>query len=742
MAELNCQMHVKTATDYDDIYLTSKSQLVEYDNTTSGLSATDTKGAIDELARPTFTEATTLANIVSGESNTTLWGKVKKFFNFIGTTTLTTTAQTVTTAINELDTRNDDLHSQVNALVVGSGTSSAEVVQARVDSYGSVFTTVKSHFDNVEKMIVGETREIKFNDWVVGTISTSTGVDGVSTTRIRSGYYNFQNKTIISVTSGYKYYLLKYSYSESVYTFISSKYWSTTNTIIDDSGVFYYRLILADNVDSTATTNFANYIFINTTITNPTKNEVINARLGFNTLADLSINTSNTANKVYKNEGQVETIIEKYSLLNGTETGMPNTARFVSMIMIKKNFYLRSIKLKTTKANASVLVEIWSIGDTNITRSHDKTIILPVAGENTIDLDMFVDAESYISIYSANSSVANITNTSNVTYLLRTVNYSLNTTIIPLTAISEAVPYDVCFDLYGYNYNLAFTSNPSSVITVGSSGCDYTNIQDAIDNCNDSVVNPITILIYPGTYSRFSMIQTKAYINEISGAHLNKNSVARNISLIGINKHDCIIKDDSGEYYTPPAEIRTNGLIKNLTFIATHDNPPAIKENAKHKSYAIHLDYGVENLTIEDCICISYQAPAIGIGLHQGETIKLKNCDLYSYAPVFDGIDHVTDYETNYSYLTNYGAVFCHSASADNVSVQNFIMDNCRLISQDGDKGLWLSVAGNFVNCEMDVTSYNTMAYSRKIGGVKVSRDNRITITGDSFGNNDSLLNV
>ena len=117
MAELNCQMHVKTATDYDDIYLTSKSQLVEYDNTISGLSATDTKGAIDELASEkldkvgdakdttvTFTEAVTLANVVSGESQATLWGKIKKFFSFIGTTTLTTTAQTITTAINELNT--------------------------------------------------------------------------------------------------------------------------------------------------------------------------------------------------------------------------------------------------------------------------------------------------------------------------------------------------------------------------------------------------------------------------------------------------------------------------------------------------------------------------------------------------------------------------------------------------------------------------------------------------------------
>lgn len=66
------------------------------------LSPKGTGGVIE--TRVNFTEATTLANIVSGESNTTLWGKVKKMFSFIGTTTLTTTAQTITTAINELNT--------------------------------------------------------------------------------------------------------------------------------------------------------------------------------------------------------------------------------------------------------------------------------------------------------------------------------------------------------------------------------------------------------------------------------------------------------------------------------------------------------------------------------------------------------------------------------------------------------------------------------------------------------------
>ena len=64
----------------------------------------EVKNDIIALENPTFTEATTLANVNSGESGSTLWGKVKKMFSFIGTTALTTTAQTITTAINELNT--------------------------------------------------------------------------------------------------------------------------------------------------------------------------------------------------------------------------------------------------------------------------------------------------------------------------------------------------------------------------------------------------------------------------------------------------------------------------------------------------------------------------------------------------------------------------------------------------------------------------------------------------------------
>ena len=65
---------------------------IGYDNTSSGLTADDVQEAIDEeqteinaIKNPTFTEAQTRANIASGESLATLFGKIKKFFTDLKT---------------------------------------------------------------------------------------------------------------------------------------------------------------------------------------------------------------------------------------------------------------------------------------------------------------------------------------------------------------------------------------------------------------------------------------------------------------------------------------------------------------------------------------------------------------------------------------------------------------------------------------------------------------------------------
>lgn len=78
----------------------------ELTNILSNISALQT-GKLDKTGDSkdntvTFTEAATLTNIATGESHTTITGKIKKFLSWIGTITLTTTAQTISGAINEL----------------------------------------------------------------------------------------------------------------------------------------------------------------------------------------------------------------------------------------------------------------------------------------------------------------------------------------------------------------------------------------------------------------------------------------------------------------------------------------------------------------------------------------------------------------------------------------------------------------------------------------------------------------
>ena len=51
---------------------------INYDNSASELSSTDTQGAIDELAKPSYSESSTLTKLTSGEKITTAFGKLAK----------------------------------------------------------------------------------------------------------------------------------------------------------------------------------------------------------------------------------------------------------------------------------------------------------------------------------------------------------------------------------------------------------------------------------------------------------------------------------------------------------------------------------------------------------------------------------------------------------------------------------------------------------------------------------------
>lgn len=260
-------------------------------------------------------------------------------------------------------------------------------------------------------------------------------------------------------------------------------------------------------------------------------------------------------------------------------------------------------------------------------------------------------------------------------------------------------------------------------ITVGV-GKDYATIQEAIDNAGDSFGLPVTIYVDPGTYGRFSMVGWPNQTGVWTGNRL------RYISIIGRGEapSDVVVLDTTGDYRTPPAEIRTHGLIKNLTFLANHDTPfvDPVESALARRSYAVHLDFGGEDVLFEDCRLISYHSPAAGIGLHANERVTFRRCTLTSYA---DG---------TYGGLINYGALFAHSNSGNYVPEQHLILDQVDALCANGDRAIWLSIAGSFIGSQMTVEALGVNAYCS--GATPVVRDARITVTPDSGNNNSSVL--
>lgn len=248
--------------------------------------------------------------------------------------------------------------------------------------------------------------------------------------------------------------------------------------------------------------------------------------------------------------------------------------------------------------------------------------------------------------------------------------------IITIPASAKYVRYFVHtgygFDLYGNT-----DRNTSTILYVGNTPqCDYTTIQDAIDNCNDSEENPVTIILLPGTYDPFTM----RLPNQTPGTYA---AMDRHISIIGIDKRLCKVVSTSGEYWKPCAEIGTTGVIANISFIHT-----ASSLVSGGSAYAVHLDWPTDGRkeTFKDCYFESNVGPAFGLGLHQDETVEFVNCTFIRTEG--DGDD--------------LGAFFGHLSSSPATN-QNLIFKCCSLKNNITTSGLHpaISLSGTGSNGSM-----------------------------------------
>jgi len=158
------------------------------------------------------------------------------------------------------------------------------------------------------------------------------------------------------------------------------------------------------------------------------------------------------------------------------------------------------------------------------------------------------------------------------------------------------------------------------VIHVAKKGGDYENIQDAVNNSlGTSEDSKQLIYVHSGIYEE------------------TVNTVGKYVAIIGVDKSSVLITTKTGNYYTPPIETAGGCYFANLTIEATSEDVVTLPTIP---SYGVHMDFeGVGTTEFFNCDIMSHQNAAMGIGLHQNQTLIINNCNLIKFSDgrVYDG---------------------------------------------------------------------------------------------------------
>ncbi|MGO5010787.1 hypothetical protein ACTQ5K_02715 [Niallia sp. Sow4_A1] len=162
-------------------------------------------------------------------------------------------------------TEANNIQTQVDNLVLGAvgDGNNAEVIQARSDSNGLSYPTIKGHLDSIERVIKEGKATVKFNDWFRGVYDGATG--GV--TPYHLGYelatqlHSFTGdvkKIDVSITNGYKVYVAAYNTLEG--NRVKTYGWYTTDFSLDVSIYPYYRFLISYVESKAATLDMPDYV--------------------------------------------------------------------------------------------------------------------------------------------------------------------------------------------------------------------------------------------------------------------------------------------------------------------------------------------------------------------------------------------------------------------------------------------------------------------------------------------------
>lgn len=250
-----------------------------------------------------------------------------------------------------------------------------------------------------------------------------------------------------------------------------------------------------------------------------------------------------------------------------------------------------------------------------------------------------------------------------------------------------------CIDVY---FTRPVEKRKKSVITVSQDGTkDFTTIMEAVRNAGDCDNNPVTILIYEGVYDEVVYLRNK-----------------HNISLKGVNRDKCIIKNTTGQYYATPVMVNGDFTIENLT-LRMEENGfyPEYTDNVftTYPGYALHIDGNSKDISketvgrIRNCTCYSEAFPAVGMGVNQNQTIIFENCEF------------VRNCTKDYFKRDNWrGAFVGHSSNYPTAPNQNLTIKDCIFKSNYGYAGNIRGELGD--SSAFTLTAINNTFYSNEKG--------------------------
>ena len=430
--------------------------------------------------------------------------------------------------------------------------------------------------------------------------------------------------------------------------------------------------------------------------------------------------------------GDYEDLVEKNetleSIINPNVTSTPSVEPSGAQVLpVTSRWFLngfafteiQSVSLRFREAGTA-LVEVWEVVDNHLKKIGEKTVTGTAYTYHTFPLEATSNHPMMVSV-TCDNKVSFVSNTDYDTFF--------TTDLLSTDIVYNKLSTYVGMCIVGYTTYLASsldtvlksvyipTRSPVERISSGIKSY-YSTISSAVSDAVDGD----TIIVKPGTYT-----------DPI-------NAWGKTISIIGIDKSTCIIRNTTGNYATPAVKI-DSGYLANLTIISDASSPTITSADEGYMlDYSIHVDNNHatdKTLIIENCIIQNNHRASFGIGLYDHNTVIIRNCDVWSGKPPAD-IPNPS--------LNKRGVLYFHNRQPSeyfsNVTEQYLRVINCTMFCEDiiavyvGDTTQNVDMTGK--TNEMTAEFINNMFTAKNANGTYRTTSNGVCIPPDFA--NDSCV--